>query len=193
MADFTLSYDRIIGGKEGGYSNHRADRGGETYKGVSRLWWPGWPGWPRVDVAKVQAGFPTNLEHDLALQQFVRMFYKDQFWNRILGDRLPAQPVADELFDQGVNMGVHKAVDNLQRECNLLNRSDRGPKQLFPDLKRDGGLGPTTLEASIILIEGGDAERIVKGMNRLQHGHYVGLIESDRTQEAFYRGWLDRT
>lgn len=192
MADFALSYDRVIGEKEGGYSKHRADRGGETYKGVSRLWWPGWPGWPIVDVAKAQAGFPANLEQDVALQRFVRMFYRDQFWNRFLGERIPDQSLADELFDQGVNMGVHKAVDNLQRDCNLLNRSDR-TQPLFPDLKRDGGLGPTTLEAVNVLISQRDGARLVKGMNRLQHGHYVALIESDRTQEAFYRGWLDRT
>lgn len=35
--------------KEGGYANVLGDKGGETYMGISRVYWPSWPGWPVID------------------------------------------------------------------------------------------------------------------------------------------------
>ena len=34
---------------EGGYANVQGDKGGETYMGISRVYWPSWPGWPVID------------------------------------------------------------------------------------------------------------------------------------------------
>ena len=37
---------------EGGYVNDKDDRGGETYRGVSRRYHPNWSGWKIVDEYK---------------------------------------------------------------------------------------------------------------------------------------------
>ncbi len=37
---------------EGGYANDPADRGGETFRGISRKNWPRWSGWDLIDQVK---------------------------------------------------------------------------------------------------------------------------------------------
>ena len=44
MADFKVAFAKTIR-FEGGYVNHKADKGGETYKGIARNFWPKWKGW----------------------------------------------------------------------------------------------------------------------------------------------------
>lgn len=34
---------------EGEYANVVGDKGGETYMGISRVYWPSWAGWPVID------------------------------------------------------------------------------------------------------------------------------------------------
>lgn len=48
MADFKTAYD-ITSGLEGGYVNDTNDLGQETYKGISRRFWPHWDGWQHID------------------------------------------------------------------------------------------------------------------------------------------------
>ena len=35
--------------EEGGYNFDRMDPGGETYMGISRVYWPSWEGWVIID------------------------------------------------------------------------------------------------------------------------------------------------
>ncbi len=73
MADFDIAY-RLTMKHEGGYANNKADRGGETYRGIARKFWSGWIGWPLVDDAKKQPGFPKSLDENLLLQAHVKAF-----------------------------------------------------------------------------------------------------------------------
>lgn len=43
MAIFEKAYDPVRQW-EGGWCNVEGDRGGETYAGIARNFWPGWPG-----------------------------------------------------------------------------------------------------------------------------------------------------
>ncbi len=130
---------------EGGYSDHPDDIGGETYKGISRVYHPTWIGWAIVDGWKVR-GRPREdnwLQSNERLQRYVREFYKAQFWDTWRGDDVLAidAAVAAELFDTGVNMGTHKAIYYLQRALNVLNRGGMS----WPDISEDGVIGPKTL------------------------------------------------
>jgi len=132
---------------EGGYSNNPDDLGGETYKGISRVYHPTWIGWAIVDAWT--KAVPTRDEDWLAtnerLQRYVVEFYKAQFWDTWRGDDVAAidGPVAAEVFDTGVNMGAHKAVYYLQRALNVLNRGGKS----WSDISEDGVIGPKTLDA----------------------------------------------
>jgi len=188
MAEFKEAY-AITSAHEGGYVNDPVDRGGETYRGIARVHHPEWSGWKRVDAARRKAGFPRSLNTDRTLQNNVKAFYKQAYWDRFRGDEISDQAVANELYDTGVNMGVRRAVRFLQSSLNLLNRNQRD----YEDLIVDGLFGRKSLDALAKLLRkdrGSDA--LVKMMNIQQGARYVEIMASDSSQERFARGWIKR-
>jgi lysozyme family protein len=81
---------------EGHYTDHKDDRGGETYCGISRRWHPTDRVWAHIDGHKHHPGFrcdPNNvINHDM-LASMVTDFYKREFWNKIKGDDIPSQKI----------------------------------------------------------------------------------------------------
>ena len=182
MAYFTQAYDRVMT-VEGGYSNRAADRGGETYKGISRKYHPTWAGWAILD----QYPLPDKkgADSNITLQGMVKDFYKVEYWDKFRGDEIRSQMVGEELFDTAVNMGLGTAIKFLQRALNVLNRREK----LYQDLTIDGGMGTRTLAAMLTLKED---VLLTKVMNVLQGEHYVEIMLNDETQEDNARGWFSR-
>lgn len=191
MADFESAFQLTMK-TEGGWADNPADRGGETYRGIARRWHPDWPGWALVDRAKVGGRFvPDRLSASdrAALDQLVRVFYRQQFWAPMRGDAIASQRVAEELFDTAVNASPGAATLLLQRALNVLNR--RGA--LWPDLVLDAELGPGTLAALAAATERGEDGLLHRLLNALQAARFVAIMEKDPSQEVFARGWLART
>lgn len=170
---------------EGGYSVVKADRGGETYRGISRRFHPSWQGWPLVDQLKFEPGFPRNLANHPGLQSLVASFYLQQFWEPLQAEQIVHQSVADELFDTAVNMGIATSVSFAQTALNLLNRNQSS----YPDGLVDGKMGPKTLK---LLNEFSEVDILVRTLNALQGARYIRICEKDPSQEVFFRGWLKR-
>ena len=187
MANFDEAYDTTLG-HEGGYSNDSVDVGGETYKGVSRKYYPDWVGWVIIDVAKTKTNFPYSLRDNDNLDALIRHFYRENYWNLFWGDDVPNQKVANELFDTGVNMGVGRSVKYLQKSLNLLNRN----KKNYPDIVEDGAFGKNTLLTLKMYLDLDDPSFLLKIMNILQGMHYINYMTKSPTQERFARGWLKR-
>ncbi len=114
MAQFDIAYNRTKP-FEGGYVNDPDDLGGETYKGISRKANPKWEGWLIVDFHKSLPNFPRNLESSKELQNMIPGFYKKNYWNVFWGDRLKSQKIANEIYDQCVNLGASRAIKIAQR------------------------------------------------------------------------------
>lgn len=102
---------------EGKYVNDPADVGGETYKGIARKKNPKWEGWVIIDSFKTNPNFPGNLEANKNLQKLIPVFYRKNYWNRIKGDRIKSQEIANQLFGTAVNMGVVPAIRIMQNAC----------------------------------------------------------------------------
>lgn len=191
MADFEQAY-KITLGHEGGYVFDPDDAGGGTYKGVARRYHSGWPGWATIDRIKQQADNRRQLNRllgeDAELQQQIGDFYKQNYWDRFQGDAVASQQLAEELFDTGVNMGVHRAVRFLQEGLNLLNRNQKS----FKDILEDGKSGSGTLSALNKYLAKDPAEHLLKIMNILQGMHYIEYMRKSPTQEKYARGWLKR-
>lgn len=162
--------------REGGYSNHPADRGGATRWGITEA------------VAR-QHGFTGEM------RVFPRgeavAIYRRIYWLRPrfaeVAERAPA--LAAELFDTGINMGTGVAARFLQRALNALNRSTKD----YPDMAVDGAIGAATLTAlGAFLDQRGPAGEIVliKAVEALQGERYLALAESRPANEAFLYGWL---
>lgn len=176
---------------EGGYSFDSLDPGGETYMGISRVYWPGWPGWEIIDNA-LAAGL--KLSNKPELPPIVRRFYRENFWNRFRGNDVAkaSSKVAAEIFDTAVNMGVHRAVSYLQESLNLLNVNGRK----YPDMVVDGQIGPTSLRYLGIFMDqepGKDKKEllILNVMNTLQGSYYIKKMRESPEKERF-RGWFTR-
>jgi len=164
MAKFkdTISYTLK---NEGKYSNHSADRGGETKFGITKR------------VAQ-DFGYSADMQ-DLTIEM-AKEIYRFNYWNPLKLDGINSQEVANELFDTGVNMGVRIAGKFLQKSINLLSNAK---------LKVDGKIGPKTLS---YLKKISNEKILLKCLNGLQFERYKRIIFLHPSQKVFFKGWLKR-
>jgi len=164
-------------GKEGGYSNHPADRGGPTRWGITE----------RVARRHGYRGDMRQLPRDEAKRIYLQEYLIDPGFAAV-AEISPA--VAEELFDTGVNMGPDVPARWFQEWLNALN--DGG--KLYADIAEDGDIGPGTLSAlrSLRRARGaGQADLVLlRGLNADQGARYKQLARSRRANEAFVHGWL---
>lgn len=163
-------------GKEGGYSNHPSDTGGETMWGIT------------VAVARANGyrGPMRSMPRDTAKDIYRRKYFVLPGFDRVAEQ---SAAVAEELFDTGVNMGPSVASTFLQRLLNGLNRQGKD----YADIGVDGDIGPATLRAlkAYLAKRGKDGEKaLLKGLNALQGARYVALAEGRSANEDFLHGWL---
>lgn len=95
--------DRVIG-REGGYVNDPADRGGETKFGISKRSYP-------------------NLDIKNLTQMDAAAIYKRDYWDAINADQLP-ENIREMAFDAAVNHGVGWTKE-------ALEKSNKDPKKFL--------------------------------------------------------------
>ena len=166
---------------EGGYANDPVDRGGETFRGISRRHHPAWPGWPLIDAAKrsglisvqvIDGHFADNLE----MARLVESFYHQNFYHPMLRFTDRPRPVA-KLFDAGVNLGVGGAVRLAQR---------------IVETTADGVIGPLTQAAAMSFFSRRGEQEFIELFCVAQIQHYLTLAKNDPSQERFINGWIRR-
>lgn len=156
-----------------GHTNDPDDPGKETIWGITQL-------------TATEFGYGGPME-GMPYQTAMKI-YRTKFWNVMWGDQLSSLAVAQEMFDAGVNCGIHSAIGFLQEALNLLNNNGKR----YPDIPTDGGMGPRTMEAlRVALISATDFERaIVKAQNGEQYGYYKAKCKANPKLEKYFRGWL---
>lgn len=172
--------DTIIDGivnREGGFSDNAADKGGPTKFGITE----------RVARANGYAGDMRELPIEKA-----RDIYKTRYWiaPNLFKVADISSPIAEELLDTGVNMGVDIAVHFLQRALNALNVM--GSK--YADIKIDDHVGDATLDALRSYVKQRGPEGVgvmIKALNCLQGARYIELVEAREQNETFVYGWLN--
>lgn len=182
------SYENVVVGilqVEQGYVDHKSDRGGETYAGISRKNWPHWDGWFIIDEAKTRGGFPKTLLLNVELKDKVNEFYFENFFLPIAGQQIKDDNIVHELMDTAVNQGLKKAIIDAQRSINLLNQKGK----FGSDVDVDGIMGHKTVSA---INSFPYPWAISTCLNGFQFERYVKIAENDPTQEDFFRGWLIR-
>lgn len=185
MANFIIAHGLTMK-VEAGYANSKFDTGGETYRGISRKNFPSWDGWEIIDACKISADFPNNLHGFDGLEKKVTAFYVLNFWNKIMGDAIASQKIANEVYDTAVNFGHVQAGLMLQDALNLLNKNGSE----FPDLLVDGKIGSKTIE---VLNGIKNIDPLLRTLNGLQFMKYVKICEHNPEQEYNFVGWLKRT
>lgn len=191
MADFQKAFAEVLD-LEGRYSNVKADAGGETVYGISRVYNPSWEGWAIIDSIKSSKPFQQSsaslsdaVNRDPELKAAASRFYKAVYWDPLLGDLNPSQPIANEIMDIAVNIrqGKRQAVTFVQRALNGLNRDGT----LWKDIQEDGIMGTETIYAIKGCIACGREANCVKLVNCIQGVYYM-----ENSQEVFLNGLLRR-
>nr|VFJ59107.1 MAG: Glycosyl hydrolase 108 [Candidatus Kentron sp. DK] len=102
MADFGQAFEKTMR-NEGGFQLHtvKGDPGGMTYAGISRRHHPDWEGWEIIDGGGQESP---------GLTARVRRFYLVEFWQRVRGEEIKNQKVAESLYDFAVNAGIPVAM-----------------------------------------------------------------------------------
>lgn len=106
MAAFLEAY-KVVKFNEGGYRNVSWDKGGETYKGIARNYWPKWEGWKIVDAYKKKYGpLKTNqIIKDPVLDGMVHKFFEVNFYIPNNIHLIVNQTLANLVFDFVMNSG----------------------------------------------------------------------------------------
>ena len=151
---------------EGGYTNHPADRGGPTNKGILRR---------EYDHYRRHKGLPAADVRDI-LNAEVENIYLHDYWLAGRCDRMP-WPVSLAHFDACVNTGVAQAAKFLQRTVGT---------------RSDGLLGPLTLGALTAAVKRESPEALAGRLARQRIAFYRQLEQRDPEQRVFLQGWLNR-
>ena len=94
----------IVLGREGGYSNSKVDRGGETYKGVTHT---------TYDEYRKSKGLSTQSVAKMTDDEMQEIYY-EKFYKASGADSVSDKKLALYVFDTAVNMGVKVAKEFLE-------------------------------------------------------------------------------
>ena len=142
---------------EGGFVDHPEDPGGATNLGVTLATYEQWVG-RAVTVDEMKTLTP----------EMVAPIYKDNYWDKVRGDELPAG-VDWCAFDWAVNSGSKRPAKAIQR---------------FVGAAQDGAIGPKTLQK----IMSAEPKEIIKSVHDTRQKFYERL----KKFEYFGRGWTRR-
>ena len=179
---------RILIKHEGGYSNHYSDRGGMTFMGISRKFWPDEPIWDRIDKILDAGGGKEEINvlmDDDEMVGIVKEFYKREFWIKAICDGIFNLQLASTHFNFAVNAGIRKAVRIIQEVANSY---------VSTELDLDGIIGPAT-HSAIDKLNQLDEEKnsgVTGTYKTLAETYYTDIVANDSTQSVNLAGWLNR-
>lgn len=149
---------------EGGFSDHAADPGGATNRGII------------FNLFKRYAptlGLKPDLQSLINLtEEQAKVIYKKEFWDKMSGDEFANQQVANILFDAYVNMGP-RALKMFQKVIGVTS---------------DGVIGPKTIYAA----NKANPKIVFDGFKDQREMFYRNLADSKPHMKVFLNGWLNR-
>lgn len=163
-------------GREGRYSNNPSDAGGPTMWGITEA----------VARRHGYQGLMRDLPRPLAVHVYRQEYFVAPGFDKIYA---LSQPIAEEMFDTGVNIGTALPGPWLQRILNALNNHGKD----YPEIAVDGEIGPATIAAlrSFLNRRGAAGERVIlRALNCQQGVRYLEITEKRGQNEDFYFGWL---
>ena len=157
MANFNQAINKTLA-HEGGdtFTNDTLDHGGETKYGVSQK------AYPDLDI--------RNLSEEQA-----KDIYRRDYWNRVKGDEIQSQIVAETIFDVCVNMGVAGGSKLAQKTLAIE--------------PADGIIGPQSLAA----INAANEDLFIAKFALAKIQRYTEICQADSSQKKYLLGWLNRT
>ena len=171
MASFDVFFPTLLK-HEGGFVNDPADPGGATNKGITMGTFQ--------ECAQRYLGLEPTLENLKALTDAqAGKIYKPLYWDKVRGDEIALQGLANIVFDFQVNAGGN-AAKLLQKVLNDLGAT--------PPLTVDGDIGPGTMSA----LAGADQRAVYGAYKQGRIDYYRDLVAKRPALGKFLNGWLNR-
>ena len=152
---------------EGGFVNHKYDRGGATNKGVTLKVWQ-------------KLGFDNDKDGDVDLQDLILItdnqatqIMAKGYWDDWQADKIENQAVANTLVDFAWGSGTKTSILLIQR---LLG------------LKADGVVGQQTLKA----LNTANPKDLLEKIYAFRINFLKSIVQRNATQKVFLKGWLNR-
>lgn len=147
---------------EGGWANSPYDRGGCTQRGVT--------------IGTFRQFYGQNKTCDdlrrLTDEQWMHIF-KSGYWDRIKGDKIANQSIADLFVDMAWGSGPVTAIRKVQKCLGTT---------------ADGIVGPKTLA----LLNAPDKELTFNKLWNMRKRWFENIVEKDPIQKRHLKGWLNR-
>jgi lysozyme family protein len=166
MAKFSLYFPKLLL-FEGGFGNDSADKGGPTKFGVILKEW-------------ISKGYDKDHDGDIDVNDLKLITVEDAakiakpyYWDKVKGDLIKSQSVAEFITDWAYNSGVGTATKKTQRLLGL------------PD---DGDFGPNTLLA----VNNADPKTLFDRLKASREAFYRAIVQNNPSQNKFLKGWLNR-
>lgn len=161
LAPFILSF-------EGGWANHPNDHGGATNMGVTLKTW-------------MSVGFDKDLDGDIDVDDLrlidtsdvVERVMRPSYWNKMRGDQIESQAVANIIVDWAWMTGPVKVAKKIQRIVGVT---------------ADGIVGPMTIAA----INGMNDYKLFCAIMAERRAFYQDIVRNDPSQSVFFNGWMRR-
>ena len=156
----------IVFGEEGGHSNVKGDRGGNTMAGITQ---------DIYNAYRKRCGKSPLLVEYSTPEERTSILLTD-FWKPVHADVLPA-PLDLVVFDMAVNSGPSTAVKYLQRALGVGD---------------DGVVGPHTIDAVQEDAAAGRIPEVVSYFLSFRETFYRKCVDNDPEDGKFLDGWLNR-
>lgn len=160
-----ISFDdalKFVLKQEGGYSNHPADKGGATNKGIIQSEYNRYRRDKNLSVRSVK-----DIE-----DKEVKEIYETQYWDKIRAQYIKA-PLGLVLFDTAVNFGTAGCIRRLQKALNVPVTG--AWTQNISDVIHTCDAGKVALDICKM---------------RMEWRNYIS--QHDPSQKVFLKGWLNR-
>ena len=146
---------------EGGFVNHPEDKGGITNIGVT------------LDTYREYCGQEKTVK-DLQNMSYGtwQKIMKDLYWDKVRGDDIDNQALAEIIADWAVNSGA----TGIRKVQEILG------------CKPDGIVGPITLS----LINTSDPETLHDRIWKARQQFYINIVTRNPSQKVFMNGWMNR-
>lgn len=161
MAKFDKALQKVLK-LEGGFVNNPNDKGGATNSGIT------------ISVYRSYFGHERTVEDLKTITYFETAYiYRFGYWDKIKGDEIKSQSVAELLFDFAVNSGVYTAVRKIQKIVGAV---------------QDGTFGQQTLNA----VNDYNPNDLFDKLKQVRQEYYDSIVTLNPSQKIFHKGWSNR-
>lgn len=151
---------------EGGWSNHKDDKGGATNCGITLSTWKS-QGYDKDKDGDIDVN-----DLKLVTKQDVIDLLKKNYWNRWKADTINNQSIANLLVDWVWNSGVHGI---------------KIPQRIL-SVTVDGLVGSKTIDK----LNKSNQETLFNKLKQARMEFFINITKNDKSQLVFLKGWLNR-